>query len=88
MDRNAYVFCVLELFHTRLKRRDIFATVSDRWSDPRARLLTGPRGTPRRAPRWARCNCPRTRPSCWPGTPPTWTPPGGHRSRAVYHGDA
>src|SRR5664280_759827 len=29
-------------FHTRLKRRDIFALVSDRWSDPRARLLTGP----------------------------------------------
>jgi len=43
VDRNAYVFCVLELFHTRLKRRDIFAVVSDRWSDPRAWLLTGPR---------------------------------------------
>ena len=42
VDRNAYVFCVLEAFHTRLKRRDIFALVSDRWSDPRARLLTGP----------------------------------------------
>ena len=42
VDRNAYVFCVLEAFHTRLKRRDIFAVVSDRWSDPRARLLTGP----------------------------------------------
>jgi TnpA family transposase len=41
VDRNAYVFCVLELFHTRLKRRDIFAAVSDRWSDPRAKLLTG-----------------------------------------------
>jgi hypothetical protein len=42
VDRNAYVFCVLEGFHTRLKRRDIFALVSDRWSDPMARLLTGP----------------------------------------------
>jgi hypothetical protein len=31
------------LFHTGLKHRDIFAAVSDRWSDPRARLLTGPR---------------------------------------------
>jgi hypothetical protein len=43
LDRNAYVFCVLELFHTGLRHRDIFATVSDRWSDPRARLLVGPR---------------------------------------------
>jgi hypothetical protein len=43
VDRNAYLFCVLELFHTGLKHRDIFAAVSDRWSDPRARLLTGPR---------------------------------------------
>jgi TnpA family transposase len=43
VDRNAYVFCVLELFHTGLRHRDIFATVSDRWSDPRARLLAGSR---------------------------------------------
>ena len=35
--------CVLELFHTGLRHRDIFATVSDRWSDPRARLLAGSR---------------------------------------------
>jgi TnpA family transposase len=40
-DRNAYVFCVLELFHEGLKRRDIFAMVSDRFADPRARLLSG-----------------------------------------------
>jgi TnpA family transposase len=40
VDRNAYVFCVLELFHEGLKHRDIFAKVSDRWSDPRARLLS------------------------------------------------
>jgi TnpA family transposase len=39
VDRNAYVFCVLELFHTGLKRRDIFARVSDRFADPRARRL-------------------------------------------------
>ena len=43
VDRNAYVFCVLELFQTGLRHRDIFATVSDRWSDPRARLLAGSR---------------------------------------------
>lgn len=39
--KAGYVFCVLELFHQRLKRRDIFATASARWGDPRARLLTG-----------------------------------------------
>jgi hypothetical protein len=43
VDRNAYVFCVLELFHTGLRHRDIFATISDRWSDPRIRLLAGSR---------------------------------------------
>jgi TnpA family transposase len=41
VDRAAYVFCVLEQFHQRLKRRDIFAAVSERWGDPRARLLDG-----------------------------------------------
>jgi len=40
--RAAYVFCVLEQFHQRLRRRDIFATASSRWADPRARLLSGP----------------------------------------------
>jgi TnpA family transposase len=40
VDRNAYVFCVLELFHEGLKRRDIFARTSDRFADPRARLLS------------------------------------------------
>ena len=40
MDRNGYVCCVPDLFHKRLKRRDIFATASARWADPRAQLLT------------------------------------------------
>ena len=43
VDRDAYVFCVLELFHNGLRRRDIFAVVSDRWADPGARLLSGDR---------------------------------------------
>jgi hypothetical protein len=30
VDRNAYVFCMLELFHTGLKHRDIFATWATR----------------------------------------------------------
>ncbi|GIJ49730.1 hypothetical protein Val02_66160 [Virgisporangium aliadipatigenens] len=36
---NAYVFCVLEQFHARLRRRDIFAAASLRWADPVAQLL-------------------------------------------------
>lgn len=43
VDRNAYVFCLLEQFHRLLKRRDIYALDSDRWADPRARLLAGSR---------------------------------------------
>jgi hypothetical protein len=31
VDRAAYVFCVLEQFHQRLRSRDIFATASSRW---------------------------------------------------------
>ncbi|MGB7981593.1 MAG: Tn3 family transposase [Candidatus Nanopelagicales bacterium] len=41
VDRNAYLFCVLEQFHQRLKRRDIFSTASSRWADPRSQLLSG-----------------------------------------------
>ncbi|GAA0382808.1 Tn3 family transposase [Micromonospora fiedleri] len=50
VDRNAYVFCVLELFHTALKHRDIYAVVSDRWADPRAKLLAGQRWQQVRGP--------------------------------------
>ncbi|MFC4062886.1 Tn3 family transposase [Planomonospora corallina] len=41
VDRAAYVFCVLEKFHRLLRRRDIYALGSSRWSDPRAHLLAG-----------------------------------------------
>lgn len=41
-DRNAYVFCVLEEFHRRLRRREIYAPASSRWRDPNAALLDGP----------------------------------------------
>nr|WSU78229.1 hypothetical protein OG499_37125 [Streptomyces anulatus] len=43
VDRDAYVVCVLEQLHRALTRRDVFASPSNRWSDPRARLLDGPR---------------------------------------------
>lgn len=42
VDKAAYVFCVLEQFHQRLNRRDIFAVASSRWADPRVHLLSGP----------------------------------------------
>ncbi|MFD0271350.1 Tn3 family transposase [Streptomyces sp. NPDC127106] len=41
VDRDAYVVCVLEQLFRALKRRDIFASPSHRWSAPRARLLDG-----------------------------------------------
>jgi hypothetical protein len=42
VDKAAYVFCVLEQFHRHLLRRDIYASPSARWGDPRAKLLPGP----------------------------------------------
>ncbi|WP_192580527.1 Tn3 family transposase [Micromonospora sp. ALFpr18c] len=41
-DRDAYVMCLLTQLHGALRRRDIFAEPSQRWTDPRARLLDGP----------------------------------------------
>ncbi|WP_436841840.1 Tn3 family transposase [Streptomyces syringium] len=40
-DRDAYAVCVLEQLHKALGRRDVFASPSNRWADPRARLLDG-----------------------------------------------
>ncbi|MFB6717087.1 MULTISPECIES: Tn3 family transposase [unclassified Streptomyces] len=42
VDRDAYAVCVLEQLHKALGRRDVFASPSNRWADPRARLLDGP----------------------------------------------
>ena len=41
VDRAAYVFCLLEQFHRFLKRREVYASASSRWGDPRAQLLSG-----------------------------------------------
>lgn len=46
VDRDAYVLCVLEQLHRALRRRDVFATPSLRWADPRAQLLEAPPGRP------------------------------------------
>nr|WP_258408518.1 hypothetical protein [Streptomyces hygroscopicus] len=41
VDRDAYLVCVLEQLFRALNRRDVFASPSNRWADPRARLLDG-----------------------------------------------
>jgi len=42
VDRDAYVLCVLEQLLKALRVREVFATPSHRWGDPRAQLLAGP----------------------------------------------
>jgi len=41
LDRRFYTFCVLERLQDGLHRRDLFVTRSERWGDPRAKLLRG-----------------------------------------------
>ncbi len=42
VDRRYYTFCTLERLQDALRRRDVFVLPSERWSDPRAKLLHGP----------------------------------------------
>ncbi|NET91488.1 MAG: Tn3 family transposase [Kamptonema sp. SIO1D9] len=41
IDRRAYTFCVLEQLLEGLRRRDVFISKGERWSNPRAKLLQG-----------------------------------------------
>ena len=41
IERRAYTFCILEQLVEGLRRRDIFVTPSERWSNPQAKLLQG-----------------------------------------------
>jgi len=41
VDRRYYTFCTLERLQDALRRRDVFVSPSERWSDPRAKLLHG-----------------------------------------------
>ncbi len=41
VDWKAYSFCVLEQVHRLLRRKEVFAVNSSKWSDPRAKLLAG-----------------------------------------------
>lgn len=42
VDRAAYTLCTLLHLQDALQRRDLFVSPSERWGDPRARLLQGP----------------------------------------------
>ena len=41
IDRRAYTLCVLQRLQDNLRRRDVFVNRSERWGDPRAKLLHG-----------------------------------------------
>ena len=41
VDRRAYTLCILDRLQESLRRRDIFVTRSERWGDPRVKLLQG-----------------------------------------------
>ena len=45
-DRHAYTLCAVERLQDSLRRRDVFVPRSERWGDPRVKLLQGARGTP------------------------------------------
>ncbi len=41
VERPAYTVCVVERLHESLRRHDVFVDPSERWGDPRAKLLQG-----------------------------------------------
>ncbi len=41
VDLKAYTVCVVNMVNSALKRRDIYASPSERWGDPRLKLLRG-----------------------------------------------
>ena len=41
INRRFYTFCALERLQDALRRRDVYVTPSERWGDPRAKLLRG-----------------------------------------------
>ena len=40
-DRRAYTLCAMERLQDSLRRRDVFVSRSERWGDPRVKLLQG-----------------------------------------------
>ncbi len=41
VDRRGYTLCVMDRLQDALRRRDVYVEASDRWGDPRAKLLKG-----------------------------------------------
>jgi hypothetical protein len=41
VDRRAYTLCTLERLQESLRRRDVFVARSERWGNPRMKLLNG-----------------------------------------------
>ena len=41
VDRRAYTLCAMERLQDSLRRRDVFVPRSERWGDPRVKLLQG-----------------------------------------------
>ncbi len=41
IDRRAYTLCVMERLQDNIRRRDVFVPASERWSDPRVKLIHG-----------------------------------------------
>src|SRR5262249_58293552 len=41
VDRRAYTLCTLERLQESLRRRDVFVARSERWGNPRMKLLHG-----------------------------------------------
>ena len=51
VNRQGYTLCFLDKLQDALRRRDVYVENSDRWGDPRAKLLQGaPRTTPTAIP--------------------------------------
>lgn len=82
LDKRAYTLGVLEQPRLALRRRDVFAPGSERWSDPRRRLLEGhawqqarPRcATASSSPPTPKHGCSTSRPSWMRLTTPCRTP--------------
>jgi hypothetical protein len=75
IDRRAYSFCVLEALVAALDRRDVFVTRSGRFTDPRARLLSGPGWTATRPEICAGLNLDPNPRQASSGSAASWTVP-------------
>ncbi|KAB8334823.1 Tn3 family transposase [Scytonema tolypothrichoides VB-61278] len=49
IDRKAYTFCILQCLRSALRRRDVFVVKSQRYCDPRGKLLSNEAWTAQRA---------------------------------------